>query len=139
MGKQGKKQITPSRQGRDGQEEDGAAMPCHKAMAKQPKRCLVEVAGSEGLVLWPKALPIDSIIRMVSCEVLNGFGIIGRAGWCRWREMKSTTTGWHSERWLVSFLLTPMSRAYPGVQAALDRVYFWSGEMICTSRAAGRP
>ena len=42
------------------------AFPRHRAMARRPKRCLVEVDGSSGLVFLPKALPMARVIRMVS-------------------------------------------------------------------------
>ena len=32
------------------------ALPRHRTTEKRLKRCLVEVAGSEGLVLWPKVI-----------------------------------------------------------------------------------
>ena len=43
------------------------------------------------------------------------------------------------ERWEVSLCLSPNWRAWPGVDSASCRVLCWSGEMTCTSIAAGCP
>ena len=53
------------------------ALPRHRITEKRLKRCLVEVSGSEGLVLWPKALPIERIIWMVSLAGLPMSPLIG--------------------------------------------------------------
>ena len=66
------------------------ALPRHRAREKRPNNCWVEVAGSDGLDLWPNALPIDRIIEMVS--LARPPSVSATIG------MKSTPAERHTER-----------------------------------------
>ena len=70
----------------------------------------MEVDGSEGLALWPKALPIERTIEMVSLASPPRVSAT--------RAIKSIPAERHSERWLVNFRRTPTSRACPGLKVA---------------------
>ena len=84
--------MQPSREGgvrgtRCNQEQ---ALPRHRARAKRPNNCWVEVAGSDELDLWPNTLPIDRIIEMVS--LARPPSVSATTG------MKSTPAERHTER-----------------------------------------
>ena len=72
----------------------------------------MEVDGSGGLALWPKALPIERTVEMVSLASSPRVSAT--------RGIKSTPAEWHSERWLDNFRRTPTSRACPMVEGCLS-------------------
>ena len=65
------------------------------AMAKQPKRCLVEIDGPSGFALFPRALPMACVFLMES--YVSPPRVSATSG------MKSTPTERQSERWFLSF------------------------------------
>ena len=100
-------------------------------MATLWKSCLVQVEESWGLILSAMAFPNARMVEMVSsASPPSASTTMG---------MKFIPTERQAERCEVSLRWTPTCRAWPGVEAASPTVGCYSGEMMWTSRAAGRP
>ena len=107
------------------------ALPRHRAIARQPKRCLVMLNESVEVRRCSKAMPTARMMAIASGHQ---------------PPKVSTTTGKNSKpatrkagRLDASLRQTPTVRAWPGVLAASLMVSCCRGEIMLTSSAAGRP